>query len=123
MECVSLGKFGDKRLERVGNLLYGCILSKNSVSLRKIAKDRAMEVRFGRFLSNEQVTVQELTHQRVSQTSRLESGRHVLGIQDTTELNYQAHADRVNGLGPVGNGKDKGLFLHPLLVVDAQSSA
>jgi hypothetical protein len=53
MERVTLGKFGDKRLEKVGNLLYDCILEKNCVSLRKIAKDRAMEVRFGRFLSNE----------------------------------------------------------------------
>lgn len=122
MEYATLGKFGDKRLERVGNLLYGCILEKHCVSLRKIAKDRAMEVRFGRFLSNEKVTVNELIQQRIAQTSRLASGRHVLGIQDTTELNYQAHADRVSGLGPVGNGKDKGLFLHPLLVLDAESS-
>jgi len=123
MEYVTLGKFGDKRLEKVGNLLHRSILEKNCVSLRKIAKDRAMEVRFGRFLSNEQVTVKELKEQIISQTSRLASGRHVLGIQDTTELNYQAHAARVSGLGPVGNGKDKGLFLHPLLVVDAESSA
>lgn len=123
MECVTLGKFRDKRLEKVGNLLYGCILEKNCVSLRKIAKNRAMEVRFGRFLSNKKVTVEELKEQRVSQVSRLASGRHVLGIQDTTELNYQAHADRVSGLGPVGNGKDKGLFLHPMLILDAESSA
>ena len=46
--------------------------------------------------------------------------RHVLAIQDTTEINYQSHADRVNGLGTVGNGTDKGLFLHPVVVVDAQ---
>jgi hypothetical protein len=43
----------------------------------------------------------------------------VLAIQDTTELNHQAHAGRVRGLGTVGNGRDVGLFLHPLLAVDA----
>ena len=123
MESVTLGKFGDRRLEKAGNLLYDSMLEKNGVSLRKISKDRAMEVRFGRFLSNEKVTVKELKEQSISQTSRLASGRHVLGIHDTTELNYQAHAARVSGLGPVGNGKDNGLFLHPLLVLDAQSSA
>ena len=123
MEFETLGKFGDKRLEKVGNLLYGRILEKNCVSLRKVAKNRAMEVRFGRFLSNEKVTLEELKSQRISQTNRLASGRHVLGIQDTTELNYQAHAASVSGLGPVGNGKDHGLFLHPLLVLDAESSA
>jgi len=118
----SLGKFGDKRLEKVGNLLNSCILKKNSVSLRKIAENRAMEVRFGRFLSNEKVTVNEIKEQQISQTNKLVAGRHILGIQDTTELNYQAHAGRVQGLGPVGNGKDLGLFLHPLLALDAKSS-
>jgi hypothetical protein len=40
---------------------------------------------------------------------------------DTTELNYQRHAGRTRGLGPVGNGRDRGLFLHPILAVDAAS--
>src|SRR5205085_5925264 len=44
---------------------------------------------------------------------------HVLAIQDTTELNFQRHARRIRGLGPVGNGTDQGLFLHPLLAVEA----
>jgi hypothetical protein len=48
------------------------------------------------------------------------AGRHVLAIQDTTELNYQAHARRKQGFGTVGNGSDLGLFLHPVLVVDAE---
>lgn len=51
------------------------------------------------------------------------AGRHVLAIQDTTEINYQAHARRVSGLGTVGNGTDVGFFLHPVLVVDAQERA
>ena len=51
---------------------------------------------------------------------RLAQGcRHVLAIQDTTELNFQRHARRTQGLGPVGNGVDQGLFLHPLLAVAA----
>src|SRR5205823_1184566 len=47
--------------------------------------------------------------------------RHVLAIQDTTELNFQRHAGRTQGLGPVGNGTDQGLFLHPLLVIEADA--
>jgi hypothetical protein len=46
-------------------------------------------------------------------------GRHVLLIQDTTEINYQAKARRKRDLGRVGNGTDCGLFVHPALVVDA----
>ena len=82
-----------------------------------------MEVKFGRFLSNEKVTTKELISQATQKTGQLASGLHVLGIQDTTEVNYQAHAGRVKGLGTVGNGTDAGLFLHPLLVLEAHSGS
>ena len=49
----------------------------------------------------------------------LAAGRHVLAIQDTTELNFEAHARRTRGLGLVGNGVDHGFFAHPVLVADA----
>ena len=62
----------------------------------------------------------ELIDTMLKKTTNFIKGRHVLGIQDTTELNYQAHVNRVRGLGTVGNGTDAGLFLHPMLVVDAQ---
>jgi hypothetical protein len=65
----------------------------------------------------------ELTEQSTRKTGQLASGHHVLGLQDTTELNFEAHAGRVSGLGTVGNGTDAGLFLHPLLVLEAHSGA
>ena len=36
--------------------------------------------------------------------SQRSAARHVLMIQDTSEINYQANAARVSGLGKVGNG-------------------
>lgn len=50
-------------------------------------------------------------------------GRHVLAIQDSSEINLQRHAGRAEGLGTVGNGTDQGFFVHPLLVVDADEGA
>lgn len=50
-------------------------------------------------------------------------GHHVLGIQDTTEINYEWNAGRHCGLGTVGNGKDAGFFMHPMLVIDAETGA
>lgn len=46
-------------------------------------------------------------------------GRHVLAIQDTSEINYEAQRGRKRRLGKVGNGSDIGLFVHPVLAVDA----
>jgi len=78
---------------------------------------------FGRWLRNKKVTRQELMAVGCARTGLLATGLHVLAIHDTSEINYQRHADRVSGLGTVGNGKDAGLFIHPLLAVDAASGA
>lgn len=50
-------------------------------------------------------------------------GLHVLAIQDTSEINYQDHAEKTKDLGTVGNGKDKGFFIHPVIAVEAQEHA
>ncbi len=47
------------------------------------------------------------------------AGRHVLAIQDTTELNFSGHKRSKRGFGVVGNGSDIGLFAHPVIVVEA----
>jgi hypothetical protein len=69
------------------------------------------------------VKVAEIVETVGEQTARLVSGRHVLAIQDTTEVNYQSQADRKYNLGTVGNGTDVGLFLHPVLAVDADDGS
>ena len=58
-----------------------------------------------------------------ARTAQAAAGRHVLVIQDTSEINYQAKAGRKRKLGRVGNGTDAGLFVHPALVVDAEDGS
>jgi hypothetical protein len=74
-------------------------------------------------LANSRVTAKELIDGACAGTGPRSSGRHVLAIQDTSEINLQRHADRVSGLGTVGNGTDLGFFIHPLLAVDADDGA
>ena len=97
------------------------MVSQQCVSLRRLGGDRAGEVRFGRFVGNEGVTRGELVEGVCAGVSGRVAGLHVLAIEDTTELNYQAHAGRQKGV--VGNGKDQGFFLHPLLAADADGGA
>ena len=99
------------------------MIERRSVCLRQLGGNRATEVRYGRLLRNERVTVQKLIEGVCQGIAERAAGRHVLLIEDTSELNYQAHAARVRGLGSVGNGKDAGLFIHPVLCVDAQDGA
>ena len=94
-----------------------------TVRVRQLARSRSEEVRFHRWLTNNNVTIDELMDHCGRRLRPLVAGRHVLAIQDTSELNYQKHAGRTKGLGTVGNGTDAGLFLHPVLAIDADDGA
>lgn len=99
------------------------MVKKQTVCLRRLGEDRAKEVCFGRFLKNTRVRCQEMLEYASQRIGKVATGLHVLAIQDTTEVNYQAHANKVSGLGKAGNGKDAGFFLHPVIAVDSQSQA
>lgn len=116
-----IGYFGDERLARNGALMVQRVHQRQSVCVRRLANDRAEQVRFRRFLSNEAVTVEEMISHRALLAADAAVGRHVLAIQDTSEINYQAQRRRKHSLGTVGNGTDVGLFIHPVLAVDADS--
>ena len=116
-------EFGDQRLKRVACSLHTLMVGQQSVCLRKLAGQRSTEVRFGRFLHNPRVTVDKLIDGVCQGIGERSAERHVLLIEDTSEINYQAHARRVHGLGTVGNGVDAGLFIHPVLAVDAQDGS
>lgn len=94
-----------------------------TVKLRGAANGRAELVGFSRWLNNESVTVGEIVAHAGEVLSGRVAGLHVLAVQDTSELNYAAHAGRVRGLGPAGNGVDPGLFIHPVIALDAGSGA
>jgi Transposase DDE domain len=94
---------------------------RQAVCLRTLGDNRAEQVRFRRFFSNEDVTVDEMVSHRAMFVAASVEGRHVLSIDDTSEINYQAQEGRKRGLGKVGNGSDVGLFVHPVLAVDAES--
>jgi hypothetical protein len=118
---MEIGYFGDERLRKVGGLLAERVANRQAVCLRKLGDDRAEQAKFKRFLSNPSVTVREIIATRAGFAARAAVGRHVLAIQDTTELNYQAQRGRKRRLGTVGNGTDIGLFVHPVLAIDADS--
>jgi hypothetical protein len=94
-----------------------------TMNLRTAADRRAEWVGFSRWLNNPSVTVEEIAVHSAEALSERVTDLHVLAIQDTTELNYAKHAGRVRGLGPSGNGIDPGLFVHPVLAIDAGSGA
>jgi len=90
------------------------------VCLRRLAKgNRAREVRFDRFLGNSKVTTAGIIESWSEATVAAVEDRHVLAIQDTTEINFTTTPQCRRGLGEIGKGGGRGVLLHPMLAVDA----
>lgn len=100
------------------------MVARASVRLRRLAGGcRAELVRYGRFLANPKVTVAALIAGWAEQTAAAAAGRHVLAIQDTSEINFATSAGRRRGLGEIGKGVGRGLLVHPVLALDAASGS
>jgi len=106
-----------------GALLLQRAVERVTMNLRTAADRRAEWVGFSRWLNNPNVTASEIAVYGAEALSERVAGLHVLAIQDTTELNHAKHTGRVRGLGPCGNGRDPGLFVHPVMAIDANSRA
>jgi Transposase DDE domain len=118
---LGIGYFGDARSQRNGELIMERVVWRETTCLRNLADNRAEQVKLRRFLENDSVTVEEMVSSRAMFVAAAATGRHVLAIQDTSEINYQAQSGRKHGLGKVGNGTDAGLFVHPVIAVDAET--
>ena len=98
------------------------MVESQTVCLRRLANGRpGDEKRFGRFLANEAVTVERLVAGWCVGTGAAAAGRHVLAIQDTTEVCFPTDADHDRDLGPIGRGTGRGLLIHPVLALDAET--
>jgi hypothetical protein len=74
-------------------------------------------------MANPCVSVAALLAGWGEQTAIAAAGRHVLAIQDTSEINFPTTAERRRGLGEIGKGSGRGALLHAMLAVDAQQGS
>ena len=96
--------------------------ARESVCLRRLSDGARSEiVAAGRFVANPRVTVRKLIKGWSETTSAASAGRHVLAIQDTSEINFATTTDRRRGLGEVGKGNSHGVLLHAMLGMDAET--
>lgn len=96
------------------------MLARESVCIRRLAKGRrAGVVGFGRFLSNPRVSLERLIEGWGVEAAQACEGRHVLAIQDLSEVNLGTRPNDRRGLGQIGHGISHGLLLHAMIAVDA----
>jgi Transposase DDE domain len=118
---AELGRFGDKRLACVGGALLASMQSKRRFCMHRLAKSRTQTVQFGRFLANPAVTTGEMLATAGRLTNQRAIGRHVLAIMDTTDLRFPTHEASKRGFGRDANDTCPGLFLHPVMAVEAST--
>ena len=110
-------------MERRGERVLEGIVQSGSLVVRKIGGARAGEIATHRFLDNASVTHEAIIATAAERTIKAAAGRRVLAVQDTTEINFSGADRSRSGLGPAGDGKALGFFIHPLLVVDIEEEA
>jgi hypothetical protein len=79
-------------------------------------------MRFRRFLHNGAVTAAEMSDHAGGLTGMRVAGRHVVAIQDTSELVLAPRRGRER-YGRVAKGRAAGLLLHPVLAVEVGTGA
>jgi len=96
---------------------------RQTVCLRRLGGHRRGEEQAGRFFANPKVTAAKIVEGWSAQTGAACAGRHVLAIQDTTEVKFPTTAQRRRGLGPVKHGNTYGVLVHAMIAVDATTTA
>jgi DDE family transposase len=115
-------QINDQRLNQRAEIIFNRMHTMQTISLRKLGGNRAGEVGGGRFFNNPKVTNENLLKGKQQKLAEVVRGRHVLAIQDTSEINYSSHRNRTQGLGELRYG-NKGLLMHPSIAVDGENAA
>lgn len=114
----------DARLQKRLLSLARDFYARPTANVAQACASRAKTKAAYRFLDHEQTTMDTLLqpHYRATE-ARVRSESIVLAVQDTTSLNYTAHA-ATEGMGPIGSTAHgpQGLHLHSTLVFSTQGT-
>jgi Transposase DDE domain len=99
------------------------MVTRKTLCLKRLGGDRAGELRAGRFFANPRVTVAKIVESWGARTGPASAGRHILAIQDRSEVVFSTTPRRRRGLGKVGKGNAFGVLVHAMIAVDAATGA
>jgi hypothetical protein len=100
------------------------MLCERTACVRQLSQgSRTKEMRFWRFLANVRVTAEKIIEGWSDQARSAARGRHMLAIQDSSNIAFSTTEDDRRGLGKVKKGNAFGVVLHAMLAVDADSGA
>lgn len=115
----------DKRLDVRAEALWKQLVKNPGSTISTLAESRAEQVAYYRLLENPKLSEVSLTKELVSRVSPLVSGREILCVEDSCEINVSNNKNRLrsdSGLGRSDNADNATCFkIHPGLVLEAKT--
>ena len=117
------GMTGDKRLDARAQNLWNNLCRQPASTISKLSSTRAEQIAYYRLLENQKLTEQDLINELTNRVKPLATGKDLLCMEDTSEINVCENKNRLrpnSGLGRSDNADNTTCFkLHPGLVLDA----
>jgi len=117
--------FKDKRIDKRAKLFLSSLISNGSAIVNQNCSKHSEKIGSYRMLNNTKCGESELSKALYASCNNNIQGQHLLCIQDTTQINYYSHKDRIKDLDANLGRIDKhtfGYLCHPMLVVDADKN-
>lgn len=112
----------DPRSERRAEKLLIDLIDYGNAVVNKFCKTHTERIGAYRMLGNQSFDHDDLADALYRFCKKNVLPGHLIGIQDTTEVNFTDHRGRIGdedkGVGPITNKKNVGFFCHPMLVID-----
>ncbi len=116
------GLLHDPRIEKRAEKIMVDMLDFGNVVVNKFCLTHTDRIGAYRMLGNNSFNYADMADGLYRACKNNEQHSHYLCIQDTTELNFTNHLNRLSKeddeIGPVRNEKHAGFFCHPVLVID-----
>lgn len=106
-----------------GGAILERMVARKTVCLRRLGGNRAGELQAGRFFANPKVTPAKIIEGWSMLTGPACVGRHMLAVEDRSEVKFPTTAQRRRGLGAVKKGNAYGVLVQAMIAVDAADGA
>ena len=121
-ECFYKDVLPDSRIEKRAEKIMADMLNFGNVVVNKFCPTNTERIGAYRMLGNNSFDHNDLAIGIYRACKNNERPGHLLCIQDTTELNFTHHLNRIReedeDIGPVTKDDNAGFFCHPVLVID-----
>lgn len=115
--------FNDKRIAKRAQLLLSSMITQGTAVINKCCSNFTEKIGAYRMLNNERCKEEAINQALTDYCLKNIKTKHVLCLQDTTEINYENHSRRMRKKGKhagVVSNHNVGHFAHPVLVIDPE---